>query len=87
MIICSMPGCQTTAGCVCSRVGHSSIKAVAMSRPVQAEEWAMRQASSLVEKHLPDMPLEKQWEISADIAEALTRTRYMFERPTTIFTS
>ena len=64
-----------------------TIKAVSMSRPVQAQEWAMRQASAIVEKHFPDMPMEKQWEISADIAEALTRTRFMFERPTTIYTS
>jgi len=55
------------------------VKAVSMSRPVQAQEWAMRQASAIVGKHLPDVPLEKQWEISADIAEALTQTRFIFE--------
>lgn len=58
-----------------------TIKAVSMSRPVQAQEWAMRQASAIVEKHFPDMPMEKQWEVSADIAEALTQVRFMFEPP------
>lgn len=56
-----------------------TIKAVSMSRPVQAEEWAMRQASSLVDKHFPELALEKQWELAADIAEALTRTRHIFD--------
>jgi hypothetical protein len=56
-----------------------TIKAVAMSRPVQAEEWAMRQASSIVGKHFPDMPIEKQWEVSADIAEAFQMVRMMFD--------
>lgn len=55
-----------------------TIKAISMSRPVQAEEWAMRQASAITEKHLPDMPMEKQWELSADIAEALTRIRQLY---------
>jgi hypothetical protein len=46
-----------------------TVKAISMSRPVKAEEWAMRQASAIVEKHMPDVPIEKQWELSADIAE------------------
>jgi hypothetical protein len=50
-----------------------------MSRPVQAQEWAMRQASGIVEKHFPEMPMEQQWVVSADIAEALTQVRYMFD--------
>lgn len=28
MIICSMPGCQTTAGCVCSRVSRPVFKSL-----------------------------------------------------------
>ena len=62
------------------------IKAISMSRPVQAQEWAMRQASAIVEKHFPEMPLEKQWEISADIAEALTQTRFIFDTDETMGT-
>ncbi len=54
-----------------------TVKAIAMSRPMNAEEWAVRQASALVEKHFPDLPLEKQWETSADIAEALTSVRFL----------
>lgn len=52
-----------------------AIKVVKASRPVQAEEWAMRQASAIADKHMAGATIEKQWELSADIAEALTQVR------------
>lgn len=50
-------------------------KAVKMSRPVDAEEWAMRYASAIAEKHMPDAGFEAQSELMADIAEALTKVK------------
>jgi hypothetical protein len=50
-------------------------KAVKMSRPVNAEEWAMRQASAIAEKHMPDAGFEAQSDLMADIAEALTHVK------------
>ena len=50
-------------------------KVVKMGRPTDAEEWAMRQASSLAEKHMPDADFETQSALASDIAEALTSVR------------
>jgi hypothetical protein len=56
-----------------------SAKAISMSRLVDAEEWAMRQADAIADKHMPEASQEKRWELAADIAEALTRTKRLFE--------
>jgi len=47
------------------------IKAVVVGRPVRAKEWALRAASSIVERHMGSAPIEAQFAASADIAELL----------------
>lgn len=56
-----------------------TVKAVEESRPVQAQEWALRWADGIAEKHLQDLPQSKRFAVAADIAEALQMSRLIFE--------
>lgn len=52
-----------------------SIKAIEMGRDTDAEEWAMRWASQIAEKHLPAADFKIQSALTSDIAEALTHVK------------
>lgn len=40
-----------------------------------AEDWALRWASQIVEKHMPGADFKTQAALSADVAEALTHVK------------
>jgi len=54
-------------------------KTIKESRPVDAEEWALRQASFIAEQHMPDAGFEAQSDLMADIAEALTNVKKLWD--------
>lgn len=63
-----------------SNEGVDAIQVVKVGRAVDAETWAIYQGIEIAKKHIPNGSFEQQDALCADIAEALTRTRRVFER-------
>ncbi len=55
--------------------GMPTIRAEKVSRPIAAEEWAIRRGASIASAHIPDAEWEKRTALAADIAEALQSIR------------